>query len=174
MKKLSFKAITTLWIILLIAVICGLSITALMIMSQKTADEKNKQAIISAVESNMALGMEMKSINPRWKAPRYSFILRALPIGSIALRNPESTNRIPNRKRHMASKNFIPTAFSSEQLLYLFPYIGKYICRRKHFPFCILTMNPYKTVIGLGLFKIHLPYMDLEPDIGLMNVLLAV
>ena len=128
----------------------------------------------SAVESNMALGMEMKSINPRWKAPRYSFIFRALPIGSIALRNPESTNRIPNRKRHMASKNFIPTAFSSEQLLYLFPYIGKYICRRKHFPFCILTMNPYKTVIGPGLFKIHLPYMDLEPDIGLMNVLLAV
>ena len=53
MKKLSFKTITTLWIILLIAVICGLSITILMIMSQKTADEKNKQAIISAVESNM-------------------------------------------------------------------------------------------------------------------------
>ncbi len=53
MKKLSFKTITTLWIILLIAVICGLSITALMIMSQKTADDKNKQAIISAVESNM-------------------------------------------------------------------------------------------------------------------------
>ena len=53
MKKLSFKAITTLWIILLIAVICGLSITALIVMSQKTATEKNKQAIISAVESNM-------------------------------------------------------------------------------------------------------------------------
>lgn len=53
MKKLSFKVITTLWIILLIAVICGLSITALMIMSQRTADDKNKQAIISAVESNM-------------------------------------------------------------------------------------------------------------------------
>ncbi len=53
MKKLSFKTITTLWIILLIAVICGLSITALMVMSQKTADDKNKQAIMSAVESNM-------------------------------------------------------------------------------------------------------------------------
>lgn len=53
MKKLSFKTITTLWIILLIAVICGLSITVLMIMSQRTADDKNKQAIISAVESNM-------------------------------------------------------------------------------------------------------------------------
>lgn len=53
MKKLSFKTITTLWIILLIAVICGLSIIALIVMSQRTATEKNKQAIISAVESNM-------------------------------------------------------------------------------------------------------------------------
>ena len=52
MKKLSFKTITTLWIIILIAVICGLSITALMIMSQKTTDEKIKQTIISAVKNN--------------------------------------------------------------------------------------------------------------------------
>jgi len=53
MKKLSFKTITTLWIILLISVICALSITALIVMSMKTTDDKNKQAIISAVESNM-------------------------------------------------------------------------------------------------------------------------
>ena len=53
MKKLSFKTITTLWIILLVTVICALSITSLITMSRKTADDKNKQAVISAVEGNM-------------------------------------------------------------------------------------------------------------------------
>ena len=53
MKKLSFKTITTLWIILLVASVCIMSVTSLMLISRRTAMEKNKQAIISAVESNM-------------------------------------------------------------------------------------------------------------------------
>ena len=52
MKKLSFKIITTLWITLLIAVVCGVSVTALMLISQKTADDKLKQTLIAAAESN--------------------------------------------------------------------------------------------------------------------------
>lgn len=52
MKKLSFKIITTLWITLLIAVVCGVSVTALLLISQKTADEKLKQTLIAAAQSN--------------------------------------------------------------------------------------------------------------------------
>ncbi len=52
MKKASFKIITTLWITLLIAVVCGVSITALMLISRKSADDKLKQNLISAVQSN--------------------------------------------------------------------------------------------------------------------------
>lgn len=52
MKKLSFKIITTLWITVLIAVVCGVSTTALMLISQKTADDKLKQNLISTVQSN--------------------------------------------------------------------------------------------------------------------------
>ena len=52
MKKISFKIITTLWITILIAVVCGVSIAALMIISRKTADDKLKQTLISAVQSN--------------------------------------------------------------------------------------------------------------------------
>ncbi len=52
MKKVSFKIITTLWITVLIAVICGVSTTALMLISRKTADDKLKQNLISAVQSN--------------------------------------------------------------------------------------------------------------------------
>ena len=64
----------------------------------------------SAVESSMPEGMERKSMNPRWNAPRYSFILSALPIGSMAFRNPESINRIPNANLHIALKSFICAA----------------------------------------------------------------
>ncbi len=53
MKKLSFKVITTVWITLLIAIVCSLSITTLMIMSQRTANDKIGRTLISAVESNM-------------------------------------------------------------------------------------------------------------------------
>lgn len=53
MKKLSFKTITTIWITLLIAIVCSLSITALMIMSQRTAVDKMSRTLVSAVESNM-------------------------------------------------------------------------------------------------------------------------
>ncbi len=52
MKKLSFKIITTLWITLLIAVVCGVSVTALLLISQKTADDKLKQTLVSAAQSN--------------------------------------------------------------------------------------------------------------------------
>lgn len=52
MKKVSFKIITTLWITVLIAVVCGISITVLMLISRKTADDKLKQNLISAVQSN--------------------------------------------------------------------------------------------------------------------------
>ncbi len=52
MKKISFKIITTLWITVLIAVVCGVSTTALMLISRKTADDKLKQSLISAVQSN--------------------------------------------------------------------------------------------------------------------------
>lgn len=52
MKKVSFKIITTLWITVLIAVVCGVSITMLMLISRKTADDKLKQTLISAVQSN--------------------------------------------------------------------------------------------------------------------------
>lgn len=52
MKKLSFKIITTLWITLLIAVVCGVSVTALMLISRKTADEKLKQTLVAAAQSN--------------------------------------------------------------------------------------------------------------------------
>lgn len=52
MKKLSFKIITTLWITLLIAVVCGVSVTTLMIISRKTADDKLKQTLVAAAQSN--------------------------------------------------------------------------------------------------------------------------
>ncbi len=52
MKKISFKIITTLWITVLIAVVCGVSITALMLISGKTADNQLRQSLISAVQSN--------------------------------------------------------------------------------------------------------------------------
>ena len=52
MKKLSFKIITTVWITLLIAVVCGVSTTALILMSRETADEKLRQSLVAAVESN--------------------------------------------------------------------------------------------------------------------------
>lgn len=52
MKKISFKLITTLWITVLIAVVCGVSTTALMLMSSKSADDKIKQNLIAAVQSN--------------------------------------------------------------------------------------------------------------------------
>lgn len=52
MKKVSFKIITTLWITLLIAVVCGVSITALMLISRKTADDKLRQTLIAAAQSN--------------------------------------------------------------------------------------------------------------------------
>ncbi len=52
MKKVSFKIITTLWITLLIAIVCGVSITALILVSRKTADDKLKQTLIAAVQSN--------------------------------------------------------------------------------------------------------------------------
>ncbi len=52
MKKVSFKIITMLWITLLIAVVCSVSITALMLISRKTADDKLRQTLIAAVQSN--------------------------------------------------------------------------------------------------------------------------
>lgn len=52
MKKVSFKIITTLWITALVAVVCGVSITALMLISRKSADDKLKNSLISAVQSN--------------------------------------------------------------------------------------------------------------------------
>ena len=52
MKKISFKIITTLWITVLIAVVCGVSVTALMLVSRKTADDRLKQSLISAVQNN--------------------------------------------------------------------------------------------------------------------------
>ncbi|MBR3781180.1 MAG: HAMP domain-containing protein [Clostridia bacterium] len=52
MKKISFKIITTLWITVLIAVVCGVSVTALMLISSKSADDKLKQNLISTVQSN--------------------------------------------------------------------------------------------------------------------------
>ncbi len=52
MKKVSFKIITTLWITLLIAVVCSVSITALMLISRKTADDKLRQTLIAAAQSN--------------------------------------------------------------------------------------------------------------------------
>ena len=52
MKRVSFKIITTLWITLLIAVVCGLSITALILISQKTADDKLRQTLVAAAQSN--------------------------------------------------------------------------------------------------------------------------
>lgn len=52
MKKISFKIITTLWITVLIAVVCGVSVTALMFVSRKTADDKLRQSLVSAVQSN--------------------------------------------------------------------------------------------------------------------------
>lgn len=52
MKKISFKIITTLWITLLIAAVCFASTTALMLITQRTADEKIKQNLISVVRSN--------------------------------------------------------------------------------------------------------------------------
>ncbi len=52
MKKLSFKIITTLWITLLIAVVCGVSVTALMLISRKTADDKLRQTLVAAAQSN--------------------------------------------------------------------------------------------------------------------------
>ncbi len=52
MKKLSFKIITTLWITLLIAVVCAVSVTMLMLISRKTADDKLKQTLIAAAQSN--------------------------------------------------------------------------------------------------------------------------
>ncbi len=52
MKKISFKIITTLWITVLIAVVCGVSTTALIVMSSKSADDKIKQNLIAAVQSN--------------------------------------------------------------------------------------------------------------------------
>ena len=52
MKKASFKIITTLWITLLIAVVCGVSVTALMLISRKTADDKLRQTLVAAAQSN--------------------------------------------------------------------------------------------------------------------------
>ena len=52
MKKISFKIITTLWITVLIAVVCGVSITALMMISRKTADDNLRQTLVAAVQSN--------------------------------------------------------------------------------------------------------------------------
>ncbi len=52
MKKFSFKIITTLWITALIAVVCGISIAVLMLISQKTADDKLRQTLIAAAQSN--------------------------------------------------------------------------------------------------------------------------
>lgn len=52
MKKVSFKIITTLWITLLIAVVCGVSITALLLISRKTADDKLRQTLVAAAQSN--------------------------------------------------------------------------------------------------------------------------
>ncbi|MBR4051102.1 MAG: HAMP domain-containing histidine kinase [Clostridia bacterium] len=52
MKKVSFKLITTLWITVLISVVCGVSTTALMLMSSKSADDKIKQNLIAMVQSN--------------------------------------------------------------------------------------------------------------------------
>lgn len=52
MKKISFKIITTLWITLLIAVVCGVSVTALMLVSRKTADDKLRQTLVAAAQSN--------------------------------------------------------------------------------------------------------------------------
>lgn len=52
MKKISFKIITTLWITVLIAVVCGVSVTALMLVSRKTADDRLRQSLVSAVQSN--------------------------------------------------------------------------------------------------------------------------
>ncbi len=52
MKKVSFKIITTLWITVLIAVVCGVSTASLMFISGKTADDKLKQNLISMVQSN--------------------------------------------------------------------------------------------------------------------------
>ena len=52
MKKISFKFVTTLWITLLISVVCVLTTTVLMIMSSKSADDKVKQNLIAMVQSN--------------------------------------------------------------------------------------------------------------------------
>lgn len=52
MKKLSFKIITTLWITLLVTVICALSVTFLIFTSRKTADDKLKQSLVSLAQNN--------------------------------------------------------------------------------------------------------------------------
>ncbi len=52
MKKVSFKIITTLWITILIAVVCAVSVTGLMLISRKTADDKLRQTLIAAAQSN--------------------------------------------------------------------------------------------------------------------------
>ena len=53
MKRFSFKTVTTIWLTVLIAVICGISLITLLIMSQKTTTEKTKQSVMSVVEGNM-------------------------------------------------------------------------------------------------------------------------
>ncbi|MBQ3602558.1 MAG: HAMP domain-containing histidine kinase [Clostridia bacterium] len=52
MKKVSFKILTTLWITALIALVCGISISLLLIVSEKAADDKLKQNLIAIVQSN--------------------------------------------------------------------------------------------------------------------------
>jgi len=52
MKKLSFKIITTFWITFLVAVVCGLSITSIILMGRSSADEKLRQTLTSAIDGN--------------------------------------------------------------------------------------------------------------------------
>ena len=58
-----------------------------------------------------------------------------------------------------------------KQFVHLLLYIVENVTRREHIPLGILTMNPYKTLIRFGLFKVHLPYINLELYVSLVDVL---
>lgn len=53
MKNISFKAKTTIWITLLISVVCAISIASILLMSRRVANSEIKQTLISTVEGNL-------------------------------------------------------------------------------------------------------------------------
>lgn len=53
MKKISFKAKTTIWITLLITAVCAISITSILLMSRRVASSEIRQSLISMVERNL-------------------------------------------------------------------------------------------------------------------------